>query len=95
MAHATDIVGYTYKASVYCPSDIIAAVEASGDYEGWELAAGVVMSPEANLSEIAAAFGIERMDESTFDSDDFPKVIFSSQVEEPEYCETCGRDISE
>lgn len=85
MRHATDIVGYIYKAEQYTPEGVIAAL-ATGpgqDFDGWALAEGSdPLSPEENLDEIAAAFGIDRHDEHTYDSDHFPKVIFASQVED-------------
>jgi hypothetical protein len=95
MTKAWDIVGYTFKADTYCPNCIIDALPTGeGEaYDGWKLAAGVHMSTEANLSEIAAAFPIDRQDERTFDSADFPKVIFSSQIEGAEYCASCHAEI--
>lgn len=90
--HAADIVGYTFRAANYCPGCITAALPTGpGEaYDGWRLADGVPMSVEANLTEIAAAFSIDRFDEQTFDSGDFPKVIFASSIEDDEQCETCG-----
>ncbi len=32
-------------------------------------------------------------DETTFDSGDFPKVIFSSQLEDTEHCGACGWEL--
>lgn len=78
----TDIVGYTFAADIFCPRHIIAALPTGdgGAYDGWALAPGVRMTAEDNLSEIAYAFQIDRQDEATFDSDEFPKVIFSDQA---------------
>ena len=86
---AWDIVGYTFQAETYCPGCIIAQLSTgSGQtYDGWALTPGVSMPVEANLTEIAYAFGIDRDDEKTFDSDDFPKVILSSEIG---YCGACG-----
>lgn len=83
------IIGYTFKAENFCPDCIIDQLPTGPDeaYDGWALAEGVRMPVEANLNEIAYAFGIDRNDESTFDSGDFPKVILSS---ESEYCGACG-----
>lgn len=86
--HATDIVGYMFTADVYCSDCIIDVVTCQPQFYGWALAEGVQMSTEDNLSEIAAAFSIDRMDEGSFDSGEFPKVIFGSQVESDE--ERCG-----
>jgi len=89
---AWDIVGYTYAADTYCPDCIIGALP-MGDgqaFDGW--ATSVPMSVEDNLNEIAFAFGIDRMDERSFDSSDFPKVVFQSSVED-DICTTCGQEI--
>lgn len=92
---AWDVVGYMFNADTYCPDCIVGALPTGegGAYDGWKLASGVVMSTEDNLSEIAYAFQIDRMDERSFDSGDFPKVIFASSVEDDEYCATCGETL--
>lgn len=84
MASATDIVGYIFQAEQYTPEGVIAALPTGAEqkFDGWALAANVNMSVEDNLNELAAAFGIDRLNESTFDSWDFPKVIFRDSVEE-------------
>jgi hypothetical protein len=41
------------------------------------------------LDERAEALGIDTDDERSYDSDDFPKVVFASQVEDAEYCGSC------
>ena len=95
MAKAWDVAGYTYRAANYCPSCIVAQLPTGpGEaFDGWALAPGVQMSTEENLTEIAFAFGIDRMDGRTFDSWDFPKVLFSFQVEDAEYCDSCGEEL--
>lgn len=95
MSHATDIAGYTFKTETYCRYCIIDALPTGPGqpYEGWKLAAGVSMPTEENLDEIAAAFQIDRDDESSFDSNDFPKVIFDSQAEETDVCSVCHEPI--
>jgi len=92
--HATDVVAYTYRADIYCPECILGQLPTGpGEtFDGW--ADCTDMAPEDNLSELAAAFGIDRMDEYTFDSGDFPKVVFASQVEADEFCGDCGRELS-
>jgi len=92
---AADIVAYTFNADTYCPDCIIDALP-TGDgqaFDGWKLAAGVVMTVEDNLAEIAHAFSIDRMDEWSYDSGDFPKVVFESQIEDVEHCGGCGREL--
>jgi hypothetical protein len=39
--------------------------------------------------------GFDRYYEDCFDSDDFPKVIFSTDVEVPEYCCMCHKECFE
>lgn len=88
---AWDIVGYTYQAETLCPGCTIDALPTGeGEaFDGWEDATGR-MSAEENLTELALAFGIDRQDESSYDSDDFPKVVFASSVEDEETCDRCG-----
>ena len=88
MAEITDIVGYMFKGTVYCERHIIEAMTSTEDFAGWELASGIVMDTEENLDEIAAAFGVDRDKEYTFDSDDFPKRIYTWEVEEDLFCDT-------
>lgn len=99
MTHATDIVAYTYNADIYCP-DCIIDVLPTGEgqaFDGWALAEGAApMAVEDNLSEIAVAFGIDRHDEKSFDSGDFPKVIFADSVwnsADREFCGQCHEEI--
>lgn len=95
---STDIVAYTYRADIYCPDCIIDQLPTGPDemFDGWAIADGAdYISTEDNLSEIAAAFQIDRFDESSFDSSDFPKVVFDSQIEFTEYCGQCGAEIIE
>lgn len=86
MAKSFDIAAYTFQADIYCPDCIISQVEPGSTREGY--------SYEALLDEIAAERGIQRMDEHTFDSDDFPKVVFHDSIEESEFCGCCHEEIS-
>jgi hypothetical protein len=82
--HATDIVGYTYAADVFCPDHIVYMVTGNGnDYD-----------TETTLGLLASARGIERMDEKSFDSDEFPKVVFASDAwQSTDVCGWCGHAI--
>jgi len=72
----TDIVGYTYNAENYLPDSLIETLITKG-----MLAPGARgMSTEEALDQAAAIDGIDRYDERSFDSGDFPKVIFSEQL---------------
>lgn len=85
------VVGYTYAADIYCPDHIVAVMgEAAYGYRA-----------EQRLHQLAWSRNIDRYDERTFDSDDFPKVIFADMVHdgctadngyEPGQCgDQCGR----
>lgn len=90
---AWDVIGYTFQAETLCSSCVIDALPTcEGEaFDGWADVTGR-MGAEENLNELAAAFGIDRMDEHSFDSGDFPKVIFASQVD-GDTCDKCGFEL--
>ena len=73
------IVGYTYQADTYCPDCM---VDMFGIF-------GPDTTVEQTLDRIACTRGIDREDERTFDSGDFPKVILSTMLDT---CPDCGPD---
>ena len=82
------IVGYTYRAENYCLGCIVAQLTTNpGDVHHSERQTG---NTEEHLNLLARLAGIDREDEYTFNSDYFPKVIFSTQVENAEECGMCG-----
>lgn len=83
-----DIVGYTYKADVYCPEDVVKEVCKNQGIEGH----GLSHIPEEALDLMARFRGIDRYEEKTFDSDDFPKVIFADQ-DEGDICCICHEPL--
>lgn len=86
--NATDIAAYTYQAENLCPTCTVDAVVGGFD------PTTTPMNVEAVLDEIAAGLpGLDRHDESSYDSSDFPKVVFAYQVEENETCGECGEQI--
>jgi hypothetical protein len=86
--HSTRIVAYTFRADTYAPSAILAALPTGDgeDYDGWGYPESAMprtnAAVEESLNELALAFGINRSDEYTFDSDTFPKVVFAHQVDD-------------
>lgn len=84
------IVGYTFQAEVYCPEHIGEAVRPTLDpdirYPIDEDGGEYPWDAEWLLDQWAGWCDIDRQNEHTFDSDDFPKVIFASQVEDTEHC---------
>lgn len=83
MPRPDDVVAYTYKADLYCPEDALA--------RAWEGQAPLGVSVEQALGVLAHAKGIDWEDERTFDSGDFPKVVFRDQLEPGDCCGACGR----
>ena len=96
MTHATDIVGYSYQADTYCPTCTTAMVRrnAALPLSFWN-AAPANADIETTLDYYATHVipDADRYDETTFDTEDFPKVIFSSQVESPEHCGACHEEL--
>lgn len=84
--HATDIVGYTFNGHNYFPEAIIGAMPlGEGEaFDGWGLGEGINIPVEDNLADLARSFGIDREDETSYDSSEFPKVIFASQIDSEE-----------
>lgn len=84
------IVGYTYTAEQFCincmhgPSVAIFR-EAGGKVES--------MSVETNLDAAALYLKVNRLDEHTFDTGDFPKVILEAQVDGCEHCGRCNEPL--
>lgn len=82
-----EIVGYTYKADNYTPAGVIERMVRDGEASP----AARDMNTEDALDQIASANAIDREDERSFDSDDFPKVIFLDSVVDDElFCTETG-----
>ena len=77
-----EIIAYTYQADIYCPECVLEVM----DYRPPQKS----VSTEQYLNEIASdpIYPINRNDEYSFDSDIFPKVVFSSQLED-NFCGGC------
>lgn len=80
MKKAWDVVGYTYQADVYHGECLPLWLPASE-------------SVEDALDQLARDTGIDRYDETTYDSGYFPKVVFDSMIEDAEYCRECGDEL--
>lgn len=95
MQKSFDIVGYTFNADQFCPNCIIDMLPTGEgeEFDGWKLAAEVKMSVEDNLSEIAYAFSIDREEETSFDSSEFPKVIFNGMASSDDMCGYCHTSL--
>src|SRR4051812_27355757 len=71
-----DIAAYNFWAELYCPTRLIKAMIGAG------IAAPAARDmPTANaLDQCAEALGIDRADEHSFDSHEFPKDVFLDQA---------------
>lgn len=83
--NAWTVVGYTYRAANFCPEHIVAALTANPGDAGH--GAAVVHNIEDHLDVLARLAGIDRHDEDTYDSGDFPKVVFLDQLTGDEFCD--------
>lgn len=93
MTHATDIVAYNYRAETLCPACTLDALNVPGDLRDEQ-------SPDSIIETLGIAMGIDVMDERSFDSGDFPKVVFADQVSDCcdgqldcERCDSCGEHL--
>ena len=91
--HACDVVAYTYNAEILCPHCTLAALPTGEGqtFDGWRDLSGQPV--EDSLTELAAAFGIDRDDESSFDSAEFPKCVFLTMLDGSESCGSCGEEL--
>lgn len=85
----TDIVGYTYQADTYCPTCAVAHLVL--DLKA--APAAVDMDPEDAIRQCVEAAGFDYDDLRTYDSDEFPKPVFSSQIEDEEHCGGCREPL--
>ena len=79
------VAAYTYKAEMYCPD--CAVVSFAKDH-------GTLISHPAEEYFDQQAFieGVDRTNESSFDSDSFPKVVFAIDLSHND-CGNCGAGL--
>ena len=83
------IVGYAYRADIWC----VACMEESSLLEGVKPA-----NAELMLDDVATRLGVDRYDEYSFDSDDFPKIVTIGDLdfhgnEGIDECGECGEQL--
>ena len=97
MSACYDIVAYDYAADRYClDCMVVTATErmeaafpgasARGDCDGF---------PDQVIATWARLAGIDFNDEHSYDSDEFPKVVFRDQLESEATCATCHCDLED
>lgn len=79
-----DVVAYTYKADLICPACILDALP-----DAWEVDKVRASDIEAALHIIAQAQEVDYDNGTTYDSGEFPKVVFRDQVEDRDVCGEC------
>lgn len=80
-----DIVGYAFNADIYCPDDMLTSYLAGKvgnpeEFTAYLLERGGYRGVEGALDILARWRGIDSQDERSFDSGDFPKVIFAGSA---------------
>jgi hypothetical protein len=90
------IVGYTYMAENWCADHLTDRLIFDGllSPTAWD------MTMEEALDQHAEHYGIDRYDEWSFDSDDFPKIITHDMVKDddpdnPTVCAKTGSPVGE
>jgi hypothetical protein len=84
-----EIAAYLYRADIYCPACIIEAMIARRDASP----TARDMAVEAVLDQCAEAFAIDRHDEISFDSSEFPKVVLRADVADGDRCGACHDEL--
>lgn len=84
-----EIAAYSYRAEILCPACTIEAMIAATD----AAPAARDMPTETVLDHCAGSLAFDRDDETTFDSDDFPKVVHLDQVVADEQCGACHQNL--
>jgi hypothetical protein len=85
---AWTVVAYTFNADTYCLDCMHKIAMRCADMSTSE---GVTLDDA--MATWAAMFGIDINDEHSYDSGDFPKVVFSGSVEGVEHCGECHEEI--
>jgi hypothetical protein len=74
-----DIAGYNYMAEMWCEYCVAEQIAIE---EGWADCPSLVVA--------ANRLGVDAMDEHSYDSDEFPKVVFADQTQEGDHCTYCN-----
>lgn len=87
-----NVIGYVYKADTYCGEHAVAEVLKDYNVGSWRLD---YVSYAADLSRLARLTGFNNEDESSYDSDDFPKVEFADGDTTIRYCCVCHERLED
>jgi hypothetical protein len=90
MKRFDEIVGYVYNSETYCGKCLKRELKMSGFIDDTLKAQPL----EDILDIIAADSKLDRQNEWSFDSQDFPKVIFASDAElMTDFCNRCDKQV--
>lgn len=85
-----DVVAFTYDAANYDPvcmrrmaANVVEAIGINSEFA----------SLEGLLHDWSASINIDMWDEESYDSGDFPKLVFADQLQPGETCGKCGEVI--
>lgn len=98
MSQYGDIIAYQYAADLYCLSCIVGLVCEGSDREPVPVP---MMETEKALDSLAGLWKIDRENESSFDSDEFPKVVLDDPFDGSEdaadnyYCGCCNSQLDD
>jgi len=81
-------IAYAYQADIICPDCIVGLLETR-----YGITTHYLGDVELQLAHIASDLGIDVDDETTYDSYDFPKVIFDYDFNDAEICGNCFQPI--
>lgn len=84
-----EIGAYTYRADLHCPCCLIEAMIATGD----AAPAARNLPIETVLDQCADALAIDRSDETSFDSDEFPKPVLVDALGHEAICGRCSQEL--
>jgi hypothetical protein len=84
-----DIAAYTYQADIYCPACLIETMIA----DGIAAPAARDMPTDDVLEQCAGALAINRADETTYDTSEFPKPVFLDWLTPDDTCTSCHQPL--
>lgn len=84
-----EIAAYLYRADLHCPGCIIDVMITARD----AAPAARDIPVEDALDHIADAMAIDRHDETTYDSSEYPKVVHRIDLADDDHCGTCHNEL--
>ncbi|MFN3256879.1 MAG: hypothetical protein ACE37B_14425 [Ilumatobacter sp.] len=84
-----EITAYTYQADIYCPACLIETLIA----DGIAAPAARDMPTDDVLEQCADALAINRDDDTTYDTSEFPKPVFLDWLTPGDTCTSCHQPL--